>query len=238
MKFLATAVFCFFTNSLFAQVQIIAEQDPDRNLTLIAFNKNAIPYTIKIEFLKLENLESLEGDILFKIAKPGKSELVKLRSVYVNENTSFNYNTKLYKGNYQPSDLARPAYLIPVEEGTSLSMRTLTAQLLENPTNSGSQPYTGIGFFFEEPSVVCAPRKGIVSEIKMDVENKAEGLSDFDSENFVEIYHQDGTFSRLSGLKEGSAKVAVGETVIPGQAIAESSAQLNQTNHHVRKSVV
>lgn len=234
IRFLATFILFLIGNLCFAQVQIVAEQDPDRNLTLIAFNADLIPHTIRIEFLKLENLESFEGNILFKVAKPGKSELVKLRSVYVNENTSFNYNTKLYKGNYQPSNLPLPAYLIPLEEGTLLSMRPLTAQMTENPTNSERQPYTGVGFFFDKPSVVCAPRKGIVSEIKMDGENTAAGPSDFESENFVEIYHQDGTFSRLSGLKAGSGKVAVGETVIPGQAIAESSLQPNQTNHHVK----
>lgn len=234
MRFLATFILFLIGNLCFAQVQIVAEQDPDRNLTLIAFNKNPIPYTIRIEFLKLENLESWEGNIIFKVATPGKSELVKLRSVYVNENTSFNYNTKLYKGNFQPSDLVRPAYLIPVEEGTFLSMRPLTAQMPENPKNSESQPFVGVGFFFEKPAVICAPRKGIVSEIKMDGENTATGPSDLDSENFVEIYHQDGIFSRLTGLKANSAKLAVGDTVFPGQAIAESSAQPNQTNHHVK----
>jgi hypothetical protein len=234
MRFPATFILFLIGNLGFAQVQIVAEQDSDRNLTLISFNKNPIPYTVRFEFLKLENLESWEGNIIFKVATPGKSELVKLRSVYVNENTSFNYNTKLYKGNYQPTDLSRPAYLIPVEEGTILSMRPLTAQMPENPTISESQPFVGVGFFFENPAIICAPRKGIVSEIKMDGENRATGPSDFDSENFVEIYHQDGTFSRLTGLKANSAKVAVGETVFPGQAIAESSAQPNQTNHHVK----
>lgn len=234
MRFLATFILFLIGNLGFTQVQIVAEQDPDRNLTLIAFNKNPIPFTIRIEFLKLANLESWEGDIVFKVAKPGKSELVKLRSVYVNENTSFNYNTKLYKGNYQPSELDRPAYLIPVEEGTILSMRPLTAKMPVNTNNTESQSFVGVGFFFEKSAIICAPRKGIVSEIKMDGENAATGPSDFDLENFVEIYHQDGTFSRLTGLKANSAKVAVGETVLPGQAIGESSAQLNQTNHHVK----
>lgn len=126
MRFLATSILFLIGNLGFAQVQIVAEQDQDRNLTLIAFNKDAIPYTVRIEFVKLENLESWEGNIMYKVVMPGKSNLVKLRSVYVNEPTGFNYNTKLYKGNYQPSDLASPAYLIPVEAGTVLSMRPLT----------------------------------------------------------------------------------------------------------------
>lgn len=232
MKFLALFLLFLIGNSLYAQVQIVAEQDQDRNLTLIALNKSKIPYTIKIEFLKLENLESMEGNILFKVAAPGKSNLVKLRSIYVNENTSFNYNTKLFKGNYLPNTEELPPYLVPVEAGTVLTMRPLIVQLPQN--SKTSQPYAGVGFFFEKPAVICAPRKGIVSEIKMDQENSSSGPTDFESENYLEIYHQDGTFSRLTGLKANSAKVEVGETVFPGQAIAESSAPHEETLHHVK----
>ncbi|MFN3667354.1 MAG: hypothetical protein ACK4S0_14410, partial [Sediminibacterium sp.] len=64
----------------------------------------------------------MEGNILFKVAAPGKSNLVKLRSIYVNENTSFNYNTKLFKGNYLPNTEELPPYLVPVEAGTVLTM--------------------------------------------------------------------------------------------------------------------
>lgn len=234
MKLLVTFLLFLIGNSLYAQVQIVAEQDQDRNLTLIALNKSKIPYTIKIEFLKLENLESMEGNILFKVATPGKSNLVKLRSIYVNENTGFNYNTKLFKGIYLPSDQERPPYLIPVEAGTILNMRPLTVQIPQAPKNNENQPYAGVGFFFEKPTVICAPRKGIVSEIKMDQANSSSGPTDFESENFLEIYHQDGTFSRLTGLKANSAKVVVGETVYPGQAIAESSAPHEETLHHVK----
>jgi hypothetical protein len=165
---------------------------------------------------------------------PGKSNLVKLRSILVNENTSFNYNTKLYKGTYLPSDFAPPAYLVPLESGTVFSMRPLKVQLPGNAKNAAAAPYSGVGFFFEKPTVVCAPRKGIISEIKMDKKTPSEGPVDFDSENYVEIYHPDGTFSRLSGLKSGSARVEVGETVIPGQALADSAPEANQASHHVK----
>lgn len=109
-----------------------------------------------------------------------------------------------------------------------MSMRPLTVQ------NTRIAEYAGVGFFFETPAFICAPRKGIISEIKMDQESISSDPVDLESENFIEIYHQDGTFSRLSGLKLNSAKVAVGETVFPGQVIAESSNQGNETNHHVK----
>lgn len=227
-------IFTFFLSllalTLHGQVQIMAEQDQERNLTLFAINKDVIPYTIKVHFATLENLESLEGDLLYKVAKPGKSTLVKLQSIYSNVQTGFKYNTNLYKGDFQQSILFTSPYLIPVEKGIILSMRPLVV----NQKESENRTYTGVGFFFEQPALVCAPRKGIVSEIKMDVEKASEGPADFSSENYVEIYHQDGSFTRLSGLKGNSAKVVVGETVVPGQTIAESSLQINSGLHHVK----
>ena len=56
MRILLTSLFFLIGNLLYGQVEIVAEQDQDRNLTLISLNKGVIPYTIQIEFLKLENL--------------------------------------------------------------------------------------------------------------------------------------------------------------------------------------
>lgn len=230
MKYVFTLLFSLFTVVVQSQVQITAEQDQERNLTLFSFNEGVIPYTIQIQFAQLENLESLEGELLYKVAKPGRSTLVKLQSIYSNAKIGFRYNTKLYKGDFQKQIPFGSAYLIPVEKGTKVSMRPLLA----NQKISADRRYTGVGFFFEQATVVYAPRKGIVSEIKMDVEKVSDGPADFSNENYVEIYHQDGSFTRLSGLKAKSAKVEVGDTVIPGQAIAESSPLANSAEHHVK----
>ena len=230
MKYKFTFLLVLLSGILCAQVQLVAEQDQERNLTIFAFNKADIPYTVQIRFTNLENLESLEGDLLHKLAKPGKSTLVKLQSIYGNENTAFSYTTKLFKGDIKPSVPFSNPYLIPVEEGISVSMRPLVVDQ-RIPEN---RRYTGVGFFFSKPEKVCAPRKGVVSELKMDLETVSSGLADFSSENYVEIYHQDGSFTRLSGLKANSAKVTVGETVFPGQEIAESSPETKADEYHVK----
>jgi hypothetical protein len=231
MKFFPALLFLLASHSIFAQVQILAEQDQDRNLSLMAFNEDAIPYTIRIEFSKLENLESKEGNILFKVAKPGKSNLLKLQSIYVNEPTGFNYKTQLFKGDFQSQPMSLATYLIPVSAGIQVAMRPLT---VENSFTQSGKTYSGVGFFFEKPAIVCAPRKGIIASIKMDIEESASGPAHFETENYIEIYHSDGTFSRLSGLQANSAKVSVGETVIPGQEIATSSLLAGQDIHHVK----
>ncbi|SFO67633.1 hypothetical protein SAMN04488519_11168 [Algoriphagus ornithinivorans] len=233
MKYLITLLLAFCSNFVLAQVQIVAEQDQNRDLTLLGLNSDKIPYTIRLEFILLENLESLEGDILFKTANPGKSTLVKLQSIYSNEKTGFRYNTKLFKGDIFQRPLYKTIYLPPVKEGTKFNMRPLRIE--SHPSqNSGLNTYTGSLFLFEKAVAICAPRKGIVSEIKMERGALASGPSNFESENFIEIYHEDGSFSRLSGLQKNSAKVEIGDTVFPGQEIAESAIDPNQNLHHVK----
>jgi hypothetical protein len=234
MKFFPALLFLLASHSIFAQVEILAEQDQDRNLSLMAFNNDAIPYTIRIEFSKLENLESKEGNILFKVAKPGKSNLLKLQSIYVNEPTGFNYKTQLFKGDFQSQSMSLATYLIPVSAGIQVAMRPLSVGKVENSSAQSGKTYSGVGFFFEKSVTVCAPRKGIIASIKMDIEESASGPANFETENYIEIYHTDGTFSRLSGLQANSAKVSVGETVIPGQEIATSSLLAGQDIHHVK----
>jgi murein DD-endopeptidase MepM/ murein hydrolase activator NlpD len=232
-KLTAILLVLFSAGLLQAQVQIVADQDMEKNLTLIAYNTSEIPYTIQIEFVGLENLKSLEGDLIFKVARPGKTNLVTLQSIYINEKTSFNYRTQLFKGEYLPNTTSDFPYIVPFEKGVNFSMRRIIPKA--NPTIPVENlPYTGVLFFTDSRTQICATRKGIVSEMRMDQPTTSEEIADFESENFIEIYHQDGTFSRLSGLKENSAKVSIGEMVIPGQIIAELSNPINGTEYQVK----
>ncbi|WP_026966334.1 hypothetical protein [Algoriphagus terrigena] len=58
----------------------------------------------------------------------------------------------------------------------------------------------------------------------------ADGTAD---ENYIEIFHEDGTLTRLKILKAGSEKVQVGDVVLPGQALAESAGDHYQNGPHV-----
>lgn len=231
MKYFILAVFLLSSIQLSAQVEVVAEQDQERNLTLIAFNKEKIPYTIQIEFLRLENLKSLKGNIILATAEPGKTNIVNLQSIYSNERTGFQYNTKLFKGNYRETFQSNLSYLIPGEADQRVKMSPLSVQY-NDP--SKKDPYTGVGFYFEQEVSIVSPRKGIISEMKMDLDRNTSGPSNFDSENYVEIYHEDGTFTRLSGLKKSSETVSVGDLVYPSQVIAISGLDVNQSKQHVK----
>ncbi|MHA7128964.1 hypothetical protein [Algoriphagus namhaensis] len=224
-------VLFLLSHTLFAQVELVAEQDHLRNLTFKSINSSEIPQTIRLEFAELTNLKSLEGNVIFLVAEPGMRKLIELQSIYSNEKTSFRYNTQLYKGLVDPAFDRDFQYLIPLNPAKQVDMRPLKSA---QPQSSSSEIYTGVLFLVDEQTAVKCPRKGIISALQMDQKESENTLDNFEKENFIEVYHEDGTFTRLSGLAPNSALVALGETVFPGQDLAESGFNFSEKKHHVK----
>ena len=79
-----------------------------------------------------------------------------------------------------------------------------------------------------------APRKGVVTEISMDKYAEKDNL-DFDrGENFIELFHEDGSLTKIMVLRPGSEKVKLGQVVFPGDVIAESAGEDYNSGFHVR----
>ncbi|TNF39983.1 MAG: hypothetical protein EP311_09765, partial [Cytophagales bacterium] len=51
---------------------------------------------------------------------------------------------------------------------------------------------------------------------------------------FIELYHEDGTFTKISVLKANSAQVKEGDLVFPGDIIAQSGGENYSSGPHVR----
>jgi len=233
MRF-ALLLFLFFGfSSIYAQVKFESEQDQDGNIIIYGINSDVIPYTVVLDFSTLTNFSS-SGRTVFAVASTGKSVLTKLKKLNANQSTSFNYSSKVYKGSYLNKSKEDIAYLIPVQEGVKVRMTLLTH--IENvyKKDSENKNYVGTAFNFDEPTIICAPRKGIISDMKMNLQVTGGNLSFNASDNYIEIYHEDGIFTRLLVLEAGSEKVKIGDTVYPGQPIAASSGEKYGSGRHVR----
>jgi hypothetical protein len=100
----------------------------------------------------------------------------------------------------------------------------------ENEANS----YRGVSFSLEETTPILAPRKGVVVSMRMDAEAKGENLSFTTEENFIELYHLDGTFTKITVLKAGSEQVKLGQQVFPGDTLALSAGENYAQGPHIR----
>lgn len=104
MKIKLMLFFWMIIGPLMAQIKVVSEWDSNQNLNLIAYSQENIPYIIRLAFFDLENLESKDGDLVYAVAKKGKTQLIQFTKIYENEETRFKYDSKLYKGTFVLQD--------------------------------------------------------------------------------------------------------------------------------------
>lgn len=227
-------LFALASSFVQAQITIEAERDKDNNVNFYANNPTAIPYSIILNFSQLQNMTTPGGGSPTAVAGPGRSKVATLRPTLAGQGTSYRYSYSFAKGNVYGKTKIDPVYLIPVSEGTAV--KAILNNNISNTLNKEKQDnsYVGISFLFEKATSIVAPRKGVIAEMRMDFTSEKESLNFSAEENFIEIYHEDGTLTKLMVLKAGSAKVEVGDVVLPGQVLAESAGENYQTGPHVR----
>lgn len=237
MRFLVCLLSLFLTISFYsaAQVSVDSERDDDGNVLVYATNSASIPYSVILNFSTLQNMTTSGGGaIVTALARPGRSQVAKLKPTLAGRGTSYNYSFSFAKGNVYGKSKSEPIYLIPVSEGVKVNGRQMTH--IENKLGSETvnDEFVGVSFRFDEPTDIVAPRKGVIAEIEMSNQKQGENLNYARGENYIEIYHEDGTLTRLSVLKAGSEKVQVGDVVFPRDIIAESAGENYETGPHVR----
>lgn len=99
------------------------------------------------------------------------------------------------------------------------------------------QNVRALDFVMPEGSLIASMKEGIVVEV-IDKHNVGCGNIDCAKfNNYITIYHEDGTFANYSHLQFNGSKVYVGERVIQGQIIGLSGNTGYSTNPHLHIEV-
>ena len=237
MRTLFASFFLFIFSSSFAQITVESERDSDGNVQIYATNSSLIPYTIQFEFSNLQNLSPTGGTYALGVANPGKSKVATLKKVNANQGTNFSFKYTYLKGNIYAKSKTEPVYLIPVEEGVKVLGGKMTH--IENRIRSeaNNDTYVGVSFRFDDEVEIVAPRKGVIVDMNMDLIEGKENLAFTREENYIEIYHEDGTWTKLMVLKGGYQKVKLGQEVFPGDVLAISGGENYENGRHIRMTV-
>ncbi|SFA90052.1 M23 family metallopeptidase [Algoriphagus aquimarinus] len=231
--FLAVVCYFFFWQVSLAQITMETVRAEEGGMELYATNTGNVPYTVLIDYTELTNLNSI-GSSGIVVARPGKSKVLTLKRVTESQSTNLRYTYSFIKGDYSRRSKEETVYLIPLPEGTvatGIRMTHIENRLQPKEENTD---YVGVSFRFGLPTEVVAPRKGVVSEISMDKYSDKNNL-DFDrGENFIELFHDDGSLTKIMVLSPGSEKVKLGQVVFPGDVIAESAGESYNSGLHVR----
>ncbi|WP_268035181.1 hypothetical protein [Algoriphagus sp. PAP.12] len=238
MKYFVSFLLLTFSFSAFSQIEVTSERDDKGEVTLNYVNSSEMTYTVLLEFPVLLNLSTTGGSRVIAIANPGKGRLTTLKPLQSNQRTNYSYKYTFVKGNIYGKTKVEPIYLVPVKEGTTV--RSVPMTHLENrlQPKEHNDEYVGISFHFDEEVEIVAPRKGIVAGLSMSNDKSSENLDFTRSENFIEIYHEDGKVTKIMVLKSGSQQVQLGQEVFPGDVLATSAGDNYQGGKHVRMAVM
>ncbi|MCH7415470.1 hypothetical protein MM213_18360 [Belliella sp. R4-6] len=231
-KIICIVIFALYSPCIVnAQVNLYVKEERNGNKTFFSENKDAYHYSVIIDLEDFENLDTRDVSGRFFIAKPGKHPLAKMRVKNIGENTSLKYTSQIIKGKYNPEFRDKIPFLIPIREGLEVK---ITKEIYnQDVTNEDvDKRNAGVLIHFSEPTFICAPRKGLVTQINDGNLNESNEIDD--EENFIELYHEDGTFSRLYVFKSKTSRINVGDVVFPGMELAESAVLNQQAESYVR----
>ncbi|MBO9594644.1 MAG: hypothetical protein J7599_17200 [Niabella sp.] len=218
---------CFTSLILFTAAQenllrITARQKDDRSVELYCEKDVPGNYTVVLNFPELTNAS--QPSKIYNIDGHG-GIVTTLRPEDKSKNIGYRYSYRYIPGRLKPRVNSDFCYILPYPPGTPC--KAVEAGFVNERYFGAEKPADWKNYFFytSKEETVTAVRKGLVVEItdKYESSNK-EDLEYTSRANAIILEQEDGTLVRYRGIQKGSVKVAVGDVVYPGDALATNAA--------------
>ena len=217
-------------------VKVSYERSSKGEVTFYAETDSHTPYTVSLSFSRLTNTTYPEGTVHEALAHFGKTRLLTLRPAVENASIGFSYRYTYRKGNYRLKADTNFIYLFPLAEGKTVRVNRMIA--LDNFLGKeGQKRVTGLGFRTTVGETIFAARGGEVTEVNDNSASTSESTAFQATENYVEVFHKDGTFARYKLFQDGGIFVSPGEDVIPGQPLGIIGGENYEQGSHLRFNV-
>ncbi|WMN11901.1 M23 family metallopeptidase [Marivirga salinae] len=220
-SFLFLLIYTFYSSFLLAQdkpIKIFYKKS-DEGFVFYANNNESVPYTVKIDFQKMENLSSSSGEKSFIRTIPANAasqEVLKLKKNEETKGTSFDFNFLYNIGDPSLTIDEDYPYLLPYKHGKRVRI---------GQGNNGSGTHRGVNaidFNLEIGDSIYAARNGLVIEVSED-SNVGGNDPKFEKYgNFIKVYHDDGTVGSYVHLQKNGSLVEKGDKIEKGQFIGLS----------------
>lgn len=218
MKSIIAVLLLIFSLPCFCQIKTtIYNEKVENGFKILANNDEFCPASIKIDF-ELTNLSSSDGNHkIFVIPAKTKGFVITiLHSVKANSATGFKIKSQ---SNYGDSNLKAPldyTYSLPFEKGNSFA-------IYQGYNGSFShQNENSLDFSMPVGTGIVAARDGIVVRVVENNNQSCEEKSCAAYNNYILLYHNDGTFSEYIHLKQNGVLVQEGDVVKENDLIAYS----------------
>lgn len=222
MKRLIFLFICIFHSLLILgqqkAVKIYYEKS-EEGFIFYANNSEQVPYTVKINFQKMENLTAETGEKSFIRTFPANAshyKVLELRKLKEDKGTSFDFNFLYAIGDPSLSIDEDYPYLLPYQHGKRIRV---------GQGNNGSGTHRGINaidFNLEIGDSVFAARSGLVIDVKEDSNTGGNDPKYEPYGNFIKVYHDDGTIGSYVHLVKDGSLVKKGDKIEKGEFIGIS----------------
>lgn len=190
----------------------------DGGVYVFADNDEYCPVSILITF-ELANMESTEGNnkVFLIPARTKRFFIADLKVLDTHAAYKLRYSTRTQYGNAEQTNFDKDiVYWLPYKTGS-------TYKLFQG--YNGKQTHQGINaldFSLTEGNEIHAARKGVVVKVVQQNSKHCSQPECAKLNNFILIYHEDGTFASYAHLQQNGAQVIEGDIVNQGQLIALS----------------
>jgi murein DD-endopeptidase MepM/ murein hydrolase activator NlpD len=209
MKLLFSAVLLVTCWSGFAQLKTkLYSEKIDNSYNLLVDNDEFCPISIKID-LELTNMSSSNGNHkIFVVPAKTKGYLISKIQV-IKPNSGGGYKTKS-QANYGDCTLTNPIdynYSLPFQKGQSF--------IIDQGYNGtfSHQNENSLDFTMPTGTEITAARDGVVVKVIENNDQSCTEKSCTSFNNYILIYHNDGTFSEYVHLKKDGAIVQEGDVI-------------------------
>lgn len=219
MKNCVFIILSFMAYSCFSQDNFkLYYQETSEGYDILADNDEYATISIKVNF-NLENLSSSKDGVTVFVIPPRTKKHIISNLVVIDKSkrVKLSYETKYNFGDHTLDDYDTDfKYVLPYKKGQTFGV---------------SQGYNGeashknlnaIDFEMPNGTPICASRGGVVIGVEQQYSKSCIDPSCVKYNNFIKVFHDDGTFAEYSHIKQDGSIVKVGEKIIQGQVIGYS----------------
>jgi len=193
-------------------------EENDDGYTVYADNGEYSPVSVEIDF-KIENLTSSIGDkkIIKVPAQTTKHYIADLRVIDRKKALRLGFGVRYNHGDHLQTTYDTDfRYHLPYKKGT-----THTVTQGYNGAISHKDEYA-LDFRMPEGTPIYAAREGVVVLVEQSFNKTCTDPGCVKFNNYILVYHPDGTFAEYTHIKKNGSKVKSGDTIETGQHIGYS----------------
>jgi hypothetical protein len=218
---LATLLLCFATTIVIAQeavIKVTNKYTDNRSVTLNFEKQDPGTHTLVINFKQLTNTTGAMQQSFTLSNYSGN--IVTLTPSNKDQSVGLSYSYSYIRGKLKPRFISDFLYTLPYKSGVKVTASEsgfIGSMYFGNVTPEDWKVYR---FYTKQEDTVIAVRKGLVVDIKdlYETSNSAN-IAYTNKINEITIEHEDGTLATYRGIKKGSVKVKVGQTVFPATTL-------------------